>query len=133
MVVGQNSAVDAEIIVFSPAYQAHLPWAKTSDNRYCCSQQYLCEATFFSVKKESESMFFVQNHRNVVPIALSQCRNSVCGFQGDDEYLLTVIFCGALDNSRLSMPRYFSYFRILLSSVPDVSTRSVHLPQHSGV
>ena len=70
-----------------------------------------------SVKKESESMFFVQNHRNVVPISLL---SAVTQLRWRNE-LLTVIFCGHL--SPASDAERFFVFRILLSSVPDVPER----------
>ena len=113
MVVGQNSAVDAEIIVFS----LQIKHIYRGRNRRIIDVVVLnsyCRSYFLSVNKESEAMFFVQNHRNVVPISLL---SAVTQFRWRCDKLI-VIFCGHL--SRLIDAERFFVFRILLSSVPDV-------------
>ena len=117
MVVGQNSAVDAEIIVFSPQIK-HIYCGRKRRIIDIVVLNNICRSYILSVKKESESMFFVQNHRNVVPISLL---SAVTQLRWRNE-LLTVIFCGHL--SPASDAEIFFVFRILLSSVPDVSNRS---------
>ena len=116
MVVGQNSAVDAEVIVFSLQIK-HIYRGRNRRIIDIVVLNSYCRSYFLSVNKESESMFFVQNHRNVVPMSLLSAVTQA-RWRCD---MLTVIFCGHF--SRAIDAEKFFVFRILLSSVPDVSIR----------